>query len=298
MKILIVEDEEGIRLWMEKVLTDGGYQVKCAEDGEQGLKLFNNFQPEIVLSDINMPNMNGLEMLEEIRKIDPNSLFIIITALNESQLILQALRLKANDYLVKPLSGKDLLILVQKYSDILENRTPDREVLGMIYTRTLGMKVTNRLDLVSKIIDRLMQETEHVISPGDRLGIHLGLAEIIINAIEHGNMGITYKEKSKAVDGTIYEWNELLKERCESPEYGNRLVDIKFQMTKNRCEWLITDQGEGFNWKLLPDPNSLESLNESHGRGIMLANLSFSEITYLGKGNQVRLVKHLTAHKS
>ncbi len=242
-----------------------------------------------------MPVMDGLEMLEKIRKIDSNSLFIIISTLDAPKYTLQALRLKANDYLVKPLLSKDLLTMLAKYARILENRTKDREILGMIYNRTLGMKILNRVDLVGKIVDRLMLETEQVIPPPDRLGIHLGLVEMLTNAIEHGNLEITYEEKSQAMEVSLHQWNELVNQRCLAPDYAGRLVDLEFHLSKDRCDWLITDQGPGFDWKKIPDSTDSANLLATHGRGILLTSLRFNEITYLGNGNQVRLVKHLSA---
>lgn len=293
MRVLIVEDEKVIRDFMVTTVRGDGYETQSAQDGAQGLKLFKEFQPEVVLADIHMPVMDGLEMLEKIRKIDSNSLFIIISALYVPQYTLQALRLKANDYLVKPVRGKDLLVLLDKYSGILASRTKDREILGLIYNRTLGMKIANRLDLVGKIVDRLMLETEQFIPPSDRLGLHLGLVEMLTNAIEHGNLEITYDEKSQALTGPVHQFNDLVNQRCLVHEYADRLVDLEFHMTKDRCEWLITDQGQGFDWKNIPDPSDPNNFFSYHGRGIMLATLQFSEVTYLGKGNKVRLAKHL-----
>jgi CheY-like chemotaxis protein len=292
VKVLIVEDEKEVRELMVMTARSGGYETQSAQDGAQGLKVFREFQPEVILSDINMPVMDGLEMLEKIRKIDSNVLFIIISALDSPKYTLQALRLRANDYLVKPFLGKDVLGLLEKYSLILASRSGDREILGMIYNRVLGMKIANRLDLVGKIVNRLMLETEQIIALPDRLGVHLGLVEILSNAIEHGSLEITFEEKSEALDGTSQQWNELLERRCLAPEYADRLVDLEFHLSKERCEWLFTDQGPGFDWKNLPDPTDPANLLASHGRGILLANMQFNEVTYLGKGNQVRLVKN------
>jgi CheY-like chemotaxis protein len=294
MKVLIVEDDPPTRKMMELTVQGAGHETRGAPDGAQGLKCFKEFRPEVILSDINMPVMDGLEMLEKIRRIDANSLFIIISTLDAPTYTLQALRLKANDYLVKPVLGKDLLALLDKYSSILTNRTKDREILGMIYHRALGMKITNRLDLVGKIVDRLMLETEQVIPPADRLGIHLGLVEMLTNAIEHGNLEITYQEKSQALEGPASQWDELVKQRCLAPACADRLVDLAFHLTKDRCEWLITDQGPGFDWQNIPDPHDPANLLAPHGRGILLTTLQFSEVTFIGAGNQVRLVKHLS----
>lgn len=294
MKVLIVEDNKAIRDLTEKTVKRAGYDVQAAPDGAQGLKLFKEFKPEVVLSDINMPVMNGLELLEKIRIFDSNTLFIVVSTLDSPEYILQALRLKANDYIVKPFAAKEMLAMLEKYSGILASRTKNREVLGLIDNMVLKMRVGNRLDLVGKIVDRLMIETEQVISQADRFGVHLGLVEMIVNAIEHGNLEITYDEKSQAMEGSHRQWDDLVNNRCMASEYADRLINLDFSMTKDRCEWLITDQGPGFDWKKIPDASDPENLTASHGRGILLTTMQFDEVTYIGKGNQVRLVKNLS----
>ncbi|EKD81214.1 MAG: hypothetical protein ACD_39C01906G0001 [uncultured bacterium] len=73
----------------------------------------------------------------------------------------------------------------------------------------------------------------------------------------------------------------------------NRRVQIQFQMNAEMCEWVITDEGEGFDWKSVPDPNDPANLMCMHGRGILLARLNFDEVLFLGRGNQVILRKRL-----
>lgn len=294
MKILVVEDEDATRSLMTMMVKKQGYNVLAAADGVEGLKAFETFQPDVVLADIQMPNMDGLEMLENIRKIDSNALVIMNSTLDSPEYTLKALRLKANDYLVKPVLEKDLIALLNKYSGILENRTRTRAVYGLIYRRELSMQIFNRLDQIDKIVDRLMLETEHAISAQDRLGVHLGLVEMLVNAIEHGNLQIDYDEKTQALEGDPDDWQQLIESRLQNPLYKNRVVNLEFSMNKERCEWLITDQGHGFDWKNIPNPNDPKNLLASHGRGIMLTKFQFDECTYLGSGNQVRLVKYLS----
>ena len=138
-----------------------------------------------------------------------------------------------------------------------------------------------------------MLETEQVISETERLGVHLGLVEMLTNAIEHGSLAITYDEKSQALEGTVQQWKEFVKQRGLAPQHVDRVVDLEFHMTKDCCEWIITDQGTGFDWKNIPDLNDPEIILSSHGRGILLTTLQFSEVTYRGNGNQVRLVKRI-----
>ncbi|PKL49148.1 MAG: hypothetical protein CVV42_07385 [Candidatus Riflebacteria bacterium HGW-Riflebacteria-2] len=163
----------------------------------------------------------------------------------------------------------------------------------MILHRELTLQLRNQPAIVSRVVDRLMQETECRIPAKDRLSVHLGLLEIIMNAIEHGNLGIAYHEKSEALEGSSADWGNLLKQRMSESPYRDRSVLIQFQMDSECCEWTITDDGEGFDWHNVPDPNDPENLLAANGRGIMLARLSFDDLDYLGRGNQVVLRKNL-----
>lgn len=294
MKILVVEDDSGTRKLMTMVLQGQGHETISASDGVEGLKAFKSLQPDVVFADIKMPNMDGLEMLERIRKFDSNALVIINSTLDSPQYTLKALGLKANDYLVKPFKKKDIIDILAKYSGILENRTRTREVYGFILQRDLEMEISNQLNLVDKIVDRLMLETEHAIPVQDRLGIHLCLVEVLVNAIEHGNLQISYEEKTQSLDSASDDWQKLIETRSKSMPYKDRRIHLDFHMNKERCEWVITDQGPGFDWKNLPDPYDPENLLSSHGRGIMLTRLQFDECSFLGSGNQVRLIKKVS----
>lgn len=293
MKVLIAEDDDATRLFMISAVAARGHEVKGVPDGIRGLELFKEFQPDIVITDINMPEMDGLEMLENIRRTDSDSLVIIVSTLDSPQYTLKALRLKANDYLVKPFLENDLLALLDKYSEILANRTKDREFLGMINRRELEIEFSNQFHLIRKITDRLMLEVEHAIPLQERLGIYLGLFEILTNSIEHGNLEITFDEKTRALAGDGGRWPALVSSRAQSAPYKDRKVTVEFKMDRNRCEWIITDQGPGFDWLKVPNPNDPKNLvPASHGRGLILAGFQFDQMQYLGSGNKVRLVKN------
>lgn len=295
MKVLVVDDDEPSRLIITTLARNEGHNIMEAVNGAEGLKLFESFQPDIIFSDISMPVMDGIEMLAKIREKSLTAVVIMTTAFGTAEFTLKALRLHANDYLVKPIAFKDIIAALRKYADVISTRSEEREVLGMILNRQLRMRLGNVPEIAGKVSDRLMQETEGRIRPTDRLGIRLGLVEIIRNAIEHGNLGITYDEKTTALDSDPLAFNRLISLRMADPICKVRCVDIQFQMDGEKCEWLITDEGNGFDWQSVPDPNDPANLLSSHGRGIMLTRLNFDSVSYLGKGNQVTLRKNLPA---
>ncbi|MEW6712108.1 MAG: response regulator, partial [Candidatus Riflebacteria bacterium] len=275
MKILIVEDEAPIRNLLKRTIEGLGHSVELAEDGSTGLEKFRSFEPDIVLSDILMPKKNGIELLADIRRINSDAIVIMVTAFGSADYTLQALRLKANDYIIKPFKPRQLKEIVEKYCNFIENRTVEQELLCNFIERKYSLEFGNHLNMVNRLADRMMVETQGSIPRENRLGVHLGLVEMITNAIEHGNLAIDFYMKSEALEGNIDDWQNLLDAQLAKPELAKRLVRIDFFMNREFCEWIITDEGEGFDWRNRPDQDDPEMLLAANGRGIILTTLQF-----------------------
>jgi DNA-binding NtrC family response regulator len=115
-KVLIVDDEGKIRKIFAKILSDEGYQYTSAENGLKGIQQIRQFQPHIVLLDQNMPGMNGIEALLQMKEIDPDLLVIIITAHGEVSLAVDAIKKGAFDYIEKPVDNDRLVLLLNRAS--------------------------------------------------------------------------------------------------------------------------------------------------------------------------------------
>jgi len=114
MKILVVDDEEGARELFNTILTDEGYDVALAQSGEDALALFKNQPFNLVITDIKMPVMDGLQLLQEIRKIGSKTDVIMVTAYGEVESYLKAMSLGAAEYINKPIRIKELKRIVYK----------------------------------------------------------------------------------------------------------------------------------------------------------------------------------------
>jgi len=108
ISILYVEDDLGIRQALSTTLEMWAKKVYLAENGEKGLELYKEHKPDIIISDVKMPKLNGIEMVKEIRKIDENIPIIFTTAHNESGFLHEAIELHVNHYILKPISIKDV----------------------------------------------------------------------------------------------------------------------------------------------------------------------------------------------
>ena len=107
MRILVVDDEEIIRQLLKDLLEIKGHDVATARDGIEGLEKLKDV-PDIVLLDIRMPHMDGLEFLERVKEISPSSDVIMVTAVADHDLALEAMKRGALDYVTKPINIKYL----------------------------------------------------------------------------------------------------------------------------------------------------------------------------------------------
>ncbi|MBW1862598.1 MAG: sigma-54-dependent Fis family transcriptional regulator [Deltaproteobacteria bacterium] len=155
--ILIIDDEENIRRYLGHSLKKDGFEVETAKFGKEGINLLLQKHIDVVLLDLNLPDMNGLEVLEEIKNLDVQSVVIIITAYGDISSAVEAIKLGAYDYLTKPFEIEDVMIVINKALRIigLENRIRllekqvDRYQDGELITRS--RKMFELLDFVEQI---------------------------------------------------------------------------------------------------------------------------------------------------
>ena len=114
MKILIIDDDSGLRKSLSLILTDAGYDVVQAEDGEVGLATAREQRPDIILCDVRMPKLGGLEFLDAYREEGGEALILVMTAYGGLDLALEAMKKGAYDYIPKPFGSDDVLLIVRK----------------------------------------------------------------------------------------------------------------------------------------------------------------------------------------
>jgi two-component system, chemotaxis family, chemotaxis protein CheY len=113
-KILIVDDAEFLRLRISKMLIGDGLEVAEAENGLRAVDLYKQIQPDVVLMDVTMPEMDGLAALKEIRAFDPKAKVVMLTALGQESVVLEAVKSGARDFIVKPFERERVINAIQK----------------------------------------------------------------------------------------------------------------------------------------------------------------------------------------
>lgn len=121
-QILIVDDDESIRKMLSVVLSREGYQTSTAEDGNQALAAFRQHEPDIVLMDIRMPGLSGIEAMQQMQGIQPGATIILMTAFAELATAIQAIKMGVFDYVVKPFDLAEIRLLVERAWQMREMR--------------------------------------------------------------------------------------------------------------------------------------------------------------------------------
>jgi DNA-binding NtrC family response regulator len=124
-RILVVDDEANARTALAEILKQEDYDVETAADGFKALARFNDFDPDLVLTDLKMPGMDGIELLRKLRELDRESAIVVMTAFGAVETAVSAMREGAADYLTKPLNTDELLVVLER---ALETRRLRREM--------------------------------------------------------------------------------------------------------------------------------------------------------------------------
>ena len=296
--ILLVDDEPFNLEILEEYLEDGGYRLETASDGVEAWERLE-VDPggyDIVVLDRMMPRMDGLEVLRRMKThAELETVPVILqTAMAAQDEINEGLAAGAFYYLTKPFDETMLRNVVapavedrRRYRQMQQSIDAASRLFGMMEQACFHFRtVDESRDLATMLANACPDPNRSVV----------GLLELLLNAVEHGNLGITYAEKSRLrEEGT---WDEEIERRLRQPGYAERYVEVEFQRCEREIAIRIRDQGEGFEWEKYLDFDP-ERAFDSHGRGIAMSRMmSFDELTYLGRGNEVLVKVYLEQARS
>lgn len=291
--LLVVDDEATNRMIVRDYLADQGFCLEEAADARTAWNMLAQ-SPErfdAVLLDRMMPDMDGLEVLRRMKthpalKAVP---VILQTAATEPDQVVEGLREGAFYYLSKPYSPEMLQAVVQ--TAVRDYREQRAVVADLGRTRDMFELIEH-----AKFRFRTLDEARHLAALAantveDAAQTAMGLSELMINAVEHGNLGMSYAEKSRLL--RCGQWTDEIERRLVDPRYSQRFATLAMERRSDCVEYTVTDMGEGFDWQLYLDlhPSRVMDL---HGRGIAIARrMCFDDVRYHGCGNVVTAIKNL-----
>lgn len=289
-RILVAEDSPTQAVDIEFRLEEADFEVSVARNGSEALAALQETEVDIVLTDLHMPEMNGLELIEAVRKRFPHVPVIMMTADGTEEIAAQALKAGASSYLPKRRLDQDLLPTIKDIDDMLKSRRSRDRVSSTVVSSDVTYCLPNDHDLANALVGRLEEQLLDL-KIADSTGVFrmaLGIKEAIVNAIEHGNLELDSKLRE---DGSGESYRDLGDERAKQEPYAGRRVTVRATASDEEIRYVIRDEGPGFDPGTVPDPTDPENLLRPHGRGLMLIQSFMDRVTHNETGNEITMVK-------
>ncbi len=293
--ILIVDDSAVDRRIVGGLLAQrSDFRVTYAEDGTDALRNMESARPDIVVTDINMPGKNGLELVRAMRIHFAGVPVILITGQGSEELAVQALEHGAASYVPKEILHETLINTIDDVLALASAKRSYERLIGSIDRTEFEFTLENDPALIDPFVE-LFQQVVHgmgLCDDTDRFRVGMALKEALANALYHGNLEMSFEQTRASADALMAgEDVAAVSERLARPEFAARRIHIRVRIDNRQAEFVIRDDGRGFDTALLPGKGDLGSLDADGGRGIVLMRAFMDEVTYNDLGNEVTLIK-------
>ncbi|HNZ26714.1 MAG TPA: ATP-binding protein [Spirochaetota bacterium] len=291
-KILIVSSNFDRSEKIKRLLANKPFILIDAKDEDEAVNALASANKIFyIIIDYDSSNYNSLALLKKIKKRNfKGGVLLLIENLNDS------IRKKIKFFESLSVTSLDrerdgIAYILDNYIRSFRKTKINIEVSRFVKFEKKLYVIPNSLKYMKPISEHLTRDLVQVgiVDKNFLFNVKFGIQEMIINAIEHGNLEITYEQKSEMLRNGL-DLNEIIKKYSALPKFKNRKVYIKYLLTKKRALYIIKDQGNGFNWRETPDCSKSENHLLEHGRGIMMTKNYFDEVRYNDKGNEVTLV--------
>jgi len=293
-EILVVDDSEVDRCLVTGLLRrQGNWHVMHADSGYAALSRMRQAIPDLVITDLVMPEMDGLGLLREIRELYPLVPVILLTAYGNAEIAWEALRSGAISYVPKSRQSERLVDTVRRVLSRKDAHHADQRIEHCPAKIESTFYLNNEPARIRPVID-LVQYNLAAIGTGDaveQIRIGTALEEALLNALYHGNLEVSTQELTAAsADYDPMRINRLLRARATQEELRDRRIILETHITTHTARFVIRDEGPGFDPEVVAQP-AQHCFESGENRGTMLMCALMDEVFYNEMGNQVTLIK-------
>jgi anti-sigma regulatory factor (Ser/Thr protein kinase) len=215
---------------------------------------------------------------------------VLMTSRGSEDVAVKALQRGAASYVPKRSLGQNLLETIGEVLELTGRERTQQRLMDCLESCSQQFVMGNYRYLLSSLVGHLQEIAAQlgVCDESDRVRIGIALEEALVNAFYHGNLEVSSELRESDYDA----YQALLDARTRQEPYCNRKIYVQATMSRDRAEFVIRDEGPGFDPKLLPDPTDPANLERVSGRGVLLMRTFMDEVNFTEKGNQVTLIKN------
>lgn len=291
MSTVLVVDDSGV----DRSLAGGllsqvpGLQVQFAVNGREAWKKIEKDQPDLVLTDLIMPEMDGLELVAKVVSEYPLIPVILITGRGSEETAVKALKSGAASYVPKRLMAQLLVVTVQNVLEASREEQSESRLMDYLTCSDTTFTLGNDASMIGPLVNHLHRVIRAVGLCNRACGLRvcIALEEALNNALFHGNLELSSELRTSAADT----YDELIEQRLRSPPFCNRSIHVQAKFTREHATFLVRDEGPGFDPGALPDPTDPENIERGSGRGLLLMRTFMDSIVFNSIGNEVTMVK-------
>ena len=288
--VLVVDDAAVDRAFVGGVLAkDVQLKVHYAVDGADALSRLSEALPDIVISDLLMPQIDGLELVSAIRGRYPMVPVILMTSQGSEEIAVRALQRGAASYVPKRVLARDLLDTIAKVLLVSSQQRGQQRLMGCLTSSENTFQLGNDATLFGPLIAYLQESATQmgICTDADRTRLGVALEEALANALFHGNLEVGSELRETSVEA----YYGLIENRRRQPPYRDRQITVQARLGRRTATFIVSDGGCGFDFSALPDPTDPANLERAGGRGILLMRTFMDDVIFNAAGNQVTLVK-------
>lgn len=290
--VLVVDDSAFDRRLAGGLLAKGGqWEVKYAEDGAQALAMLEEIKPDLILTDLQMPEVNGLQLVQTVKETHPSLPVVLMTGQGSETIAVEALQQGAASYVPKSALAAILSETISRVLTLASEMVRKKTLMERMQTFHSRFEMGNDPALLTSLVSYLqgLLSDMKVLSESDRLRTGVALEEALLNASYHGNLEVS--SSLRETDHALY--YELARKRMVEEPFRQRVISVEVTVDAAGLKYVISDQGPGFDLKSLPDPTDPANLERPCGRGVLLMRTFMDEVEYNAVGNQVTMVKRV-----
>lgn len=296
VRILVADDSAMDRQWLAGILAKiPEAEILEAADGEEALRMISERQPDLVLTDMQMPKVDGVQLVKSIHQDFPHIPVIIVTAYGSEELALQALHAGAASYVNKDWVPHRLLPTVVQVLEAAQQRAMVSRIWEFLNCCRFTFVLENDCQLLKPVLGFVHESLECLgMDFTEITRVNIALQEALANAIFHGNLELS--SQLREADESLF--FQLAAERRQQAPYKNRRVFVQGELCREKISFVIRDEGPGFDPSRLPDPHRPQAIDCTCGRGLLLIYSFMDKVTFNDRGNEIRLVKSLPGRLS